>query len=121
MLFFASQAQYVETSCNMQKPTTNYVNVANNEMRAWFPNDREEGEFLTLSHWRKTIKTVNYPFLIFFPNHLFLPEFGWGSYYTEWEEYGKKIELGRAPILEERVLTPWERKHPKKYAHSFMH
>ena len=39
----------------------------------------------------------------------------------EWEEYGKKLELGRAPILEERVLTPWARKHPKMYAHSLMH
>ena len=39
----------------------------------------------------------------------------------EWEEYGEKIELGRAPILEKRVLTSWEKKHPKTYAHSLRH
>ena len=36
-------------------------------------------ECLTLSHWGKPIKTVNYPFLVFFPNILFLLEFGLGS------------------------------------------
>ena len=39
----------------------------------------------------------------------------------EWEEYGKKFELGRALFFEKRVLTSWERKHPKTYAHSLMH
>ena len=38
----------------------------------------------------------------------------------EWEEYGKKVELGRAPIFEERFLGSWEKKHPKTYAHSLM-
>ena len=39
----------------------------------------------------------------------------------EWEEYGEKIELGRAPIFLKRVLTSWARKHQKTYAHSLMH
>ena len=71
------------------------------------------GGCLTWSNGGKPIKTVNYQFLVFFPNLLFLPEFGWGSYCMEWEEYGKNFELGRAPIPEERVLTSWE-KAPRK-------
>ena len=39
----------------------------------------------------------------------------------EWEEYGKKFKLGRAPIFEKCVLTSWERKNPKMYAHSLLH
>ena len=33
----------------------------------------------------------------------------------------KKFELGRAPILEKRVLTYWPSKNPKMYAHSTLH
>ena len=38
---------------------------------------------------RKPIK-LSTTFLVFFPNHLFLPECGWVSYCMEWEEYGKR-------------------------------
>ena len=58
-----------------EKPTTSYVIATNNDMGALFSKDKE-GECLTLSHWVKPIKTVNYPFLVFLPNHLFLLEFG---------------------------------------------
>ena len=52
------------------------------------------------------------PFLsFFFPNHLFLPECGGVSYCMEWEEYGKKFELGREPFF-------WM---PKNVCHSAMH
>ena len=61
----------------------------------------------------KPIKTVNYPFLVFFPNHLFLLEVVEVVITWEWEEYGKKFELGRAPIFEKHVLTPWASKNPK--------
>ena len=60
-------------------------------------------------------------FLVFFPNHLFLPECGWVSYYMEWEEYGKKFELGRELIFEKCVLTFLARKIPKNVCHSAMH
>ena len=39
----------------------------------------------------------------------------------EWEEYGKKIELGRGPIFEKRVLTSLARKMPKNVCHSAIH
>ena len=38
---------------------------------------------------RRPIK-LSTTFLVFFPNHLFLPECGWVSYCMEWEEYGQK-------------------------------
>ena len=75
---------------------------------------------LTLSHWGKTIKTVNYPFLVFFPNHLFLPEVVDVVITWEWEEYGQQFELSRAPIFEKCFLTPGASKNPKTYAHSTM-
>ena len=37
---------------------------------------------------REPIK-LSTTFLVFFPNHLFLPECGWVSYCMEWEEYGQ--------------------------------
>ena len=63
------------------------------------------------------LKTINYPFLVFFPNHLFLPEIGWGSYCMGMGRVWEKNDLGRAPILEKCVLTSWE-KNPKLYANS---
>ena len=69
---------------------------------------------------REPIK-LSTTFLVFFPNHLFLPECGWVSYCMEWEEYGKKFKLGREPFLEKRVLTSLARKVPKNVGHSTIH
>ena len=56
-------------------------------------------------------------FLVFFSNHLFLPECGWVSYCMEWEEYGQpKFELGRDPFLKIVFWLPWKEKYPKTYA-----
>ena len=44
----------------------------------------------------KPIKTVNYPFLVFFPNLLFLPEFGWGSYCMGMGRVWEKIWIGQS-------------------------
>ena len=70
----------------------------------------------------KPIKTVNYPFLVFFPNILFLPEFDWGSSWMGmrrvWE---KKLNWEEHPFLKKHVFTSWERKQQKMYAHSLMH
>ena len=60
-------------------------------------------------------------FLSFFPIIYFYQNLVEVVTTWEWEEYGKKFELGRAPILKKHVLTSWERKHPKTYAHSLMH
>ena len=68
---------------------------------------------------REPIK-LSSTFLVFFPNHLFLPEYGWVSYCMEWEEYGQKFELGREPIFEKCVLTSFARKIPKNVCHSDM-
>ena len=65
------------------------------------------------------IKTVNYPFLVFSPNHLFLPEVVEVVITWEWEEYGKKFELVKSPIFEKHILTPGESKNPKTYAHFY--
>ena len=75
------------------------------------------------SHMSKgePIKTVNYlsclihP-IIYYCQILVEVVIGW-----EWEEYGKTFELGRAPIFEKHVLTPWESKNPKTSTHSNMH
>ena len=64
---------------------------------------------------RKPIK-LSTAFLVFFPNHLFLPECGWVSYCMEWEEYGQKFELGRDPFLKNVFWLPWQEKCPKTYA-----
>ena len=62
---------------------------------------------------RKTHQNCQLPFSCIFPQpfisaRIWLRQLlhGMGSI---WE----KFELGRAPILEECVLTPWARKHPK--------
>ena len=65
---------------------------------------------------RKPIK-LSTTFLVFFLNHLFMPECGWVSYCMEWEEYGKpKFELGRDPFLKNVFWPPWQEKCPKTYA-----
>ena len=64
---------------------------------------------------RRPIK-LSTTFLVFFPNHLFLPECGWVSYCMEWEEYGQKFELGRDPFLKNVLWLPWQGKCPKTYA-----
>ena len=54
-------------------------------MGAWFPKDKG-GIFKPLSQWgkakcqREDPSNCQLPILSFVPNHLFLPEIGWGSY-----------------------------------------
>ena len=67
------------------------------------------------------IKTINYTVCCLFPiiylcQNLVEVVIAW-----EWEEYGKKFELGRALIFGKRVMTPWASKNPKMSAHSLMH
>lgn len=65
---------------------------------------------------REPIK-LSTTFLVFFPNHLILPECGWVSYCMEGEEYGQpKFELGRDPFLKIVFWLPWQEKYPKTYA-----
>ena len=79
-------------------------------MVALFPKDKG-GNIETFEPMGKSqmlkgepIKTVNYPFLVFSPNHLFLSEIGRGSYYMGMGRVLEKLELGRAPILEKYVF-----------------
>ena len=44
----------------------------------------------------KPIKTVNYPFLVFFPNHLFLPEVVELVIAWEWARYGGQFRIGHS-------------------------
>ena len=87
MVFHASQTHYNfrhNVICNLIKiPTTSYVNAT---LKRW------GHDFLRIRGGRgiqtseamgknqlskgKPIKTVNYPFLVFFPNHLFILEIG---------------------------------------------
>ena len=65
---------------------------------------------------RKPIK-LSTTFLVFFSNHLFLPECGWVSYCMEGEEYGQpKFELGRDPFLKIMFWLPWQGRCPKTQA-----
>ena len=92
--------------------------------RAWFPKDKGGGvKYLTYGpmgkiqmSMRKPIKLSTAFLVFFFPNHLFLPECGGVSYCMEWEEYGKKFELGRDPFLKNVFWLPWQKKCPKTYA-----
>ena len=64
----------------------------------------------------KTHQNYELPFSCLFPQP-FISTRIWLRYLLHgmgrvWE----KFELGRAPILEERVSTVWVRKHPKTYA-----
>ena len=97
-------------------------------MGACFPKDKGGLIFKPLGPMGKSqrskgkpIKTVHCPFLVFFPNHLYLPKVVEVVITWEWEEYGKKFELGRAPIFEKHILTHGESKNPKTYAHSTRH
>ena len=79
------------------------------------------GGCLTLSHGGKPIKTITTHFLSFSPIIYFCKNLVEAVIAWEWEEYGKKFELGRAPIFEKCILTPSASKNPKTSAHSSMH
>ena len=53
-------------------------------------------------------------FLVFFSNHLFLPECGWVSYCMKGKSMGKEIRIGQRPIFENRVLNSLARKNAQK-------
>ena len=65
---------------------------------------------------RRPIK-LSTTFLVFFPNHLFLPECGWVSYCMEWGEYGQKnSNWAENHFLKNVFWLPWQGKFPKTYA-----
>ena len=70
---------------------------------------------------RKPIK-LSTTFLVFFPNHLFLPECGWVSYCMEWEEYGQP-NSNWAETRFWKTCSDFlsKKKMPKNVFHSAMH
>ena len=98
----------------MQKPTTNCVNATNNEMRAWFPMDREEGECLTLSHRGNPSKLSTTHFLSFSPIIYFCQKLVQVVIAWEWEEYGKNSNWEEHPFWKNVFWLPWQVKTQKR-------
>ena len=89
----------------------------------WFPKDKGGVKYLTYGPMGKSQMSMRKPiklstaFLVFFPNHLFLPECGWISYCMEWEEYGQKnSNWAENHFLKNVFWLPWQGKCPKMYA-----
>ena len=88
---------------------------------------REGVVFKPLVQWgkakcqRENPSKLSTTFLVLF-NQSFITAINWLSWLLHgmgklWQP---KFELGRAPIFEKRVLTPWASKNPKTSAHSNM-
>ena len=68
------------------------------------------------------IKNVNCPFLVFFPNHSFLPEIGWGSYCMGMGRVWEKIRIGQNTHYWKMCFDFMGKKTPKNicpFPHAF--
>ena len=119
----ASQAQYVlryHVKMQINKNTTNSYAIQRERDGGMISQGIGRENIQTLDPMGKSQMSKGKPInlstthFVFFPNHLFLLEIGWGSYFLGMGKvWRSKFELGRPPILEKCVLDYWESKSPK--------